>query len=414
MRRMRSPPSRLLAALVSAAAATAQTTWTVTQPGGVQAAIQNAAPGDIIVLPNTGGSPDYDPFIVNKGVTIRGNNSRIGWPVGSAPALAHEIAVTVPAGQRAHLDGLDLRYSIDGGANIGTRLVVSGGVVTVDRCSILRRLNAAAVLTNAVVVFQSCWIVADALSIGGRGIDAQGSHVTLRDCVVRGSNRALLIIGAHLFPWPAQAGAFVAGGALHAERTSFTGGSDVALPYGMPPSAGACGVAVSTASVWLSDSTITGGSGSGAAGSVGAVALCNNSAASIYVANTTLVAGLFGGSPYSGSVNAAEPLVRLSIAPPWQRGVTSTMTCRGAANNLFLLGVALDSAPAFHPFAFEPLWCVTNVPVTIGLLDATGVATFTVAVPAAPSLQYATVWCQAVGGPGMPLHASTLAGGMIL
>jgi hypothetical protein len=35
----------------------AQTTWTVTQANGVMAAIQNAAPGDVILLPNTGGSP---------------------------------------------------------------------------------------------------------------------------------------------------------------------------------------------------------------------------------------------------------------------------------------------------------------------------------------------------------------------
>ncbi len=422
MRRMRPPLSRFPAALVFAAAAAAQTTWTVTTSGGVQAAIQAAAPGDVILLPNIGGMPDYNPFVVNKGVTIRGavGGCHIGWPQGIAVGPLHEIAVNVPAGQRAHLDNLDLTYSFDATlqANVGTQLVVNGGAVTVQRCTIVRGTGHGAVLTNAAVLFQSCSIVANGLNttglnMGGRGIEAQGSHVTVRDSMVRGSNRTTFWFGSHIFGWAAQAGIGIAGGSLHAERTSFNGGSGISAVFPTLSFAGACGIEVASgASVWISDGTLAGGSA--LAPSAGGTALCNGGGGTVYLANVTLLAGTPNGSAFTGSVNAAEPLVRLVLAPPLQIGAMSTMTCRGTANNVFVLGIALDQVPVFHPFAIQPLWCVTNVPIVAGLLDATGAGTFPVAVPAVPSLQHATFWCQAVSGSGLPLHASTIAGGMIL
>src|SRR5262245_66605515 len=81
------------AALVVVSGARAQTTWTVTQQNGVQAAIAAAAPGDVILLPNTGGFPDYTPFTVDKGGTMRGNRCRAGWPLGASTTDVIRIQV---------------------------------------------------------------------------------------------------------------------------------------------------------------------------------------------------------------------------------------------------------------------------------------------------------------------------------
>ena len=401
--------TRLAPVLVAMASAVAQTTWTVTQINGVQAAIQSAAPGDIILLPNTGGFPDYYPFTVDKGVTIRGNGCRIGYGLAGGPSGAtYQVIVTVPAGQRAHLDGLDLTYAWIPlfQANIGLGLAVTGGSLTVQRCNIVNRINNTVSVSNASVLFQSCTIQSNGLTVGGVAIHLQASHVSVCDSIVIGSNDTYYV-GPFVLSAPARAAVAIAGGTLHAERTSFTGGSYTGTPS---PSPGACGIEVSgPASVWLSDSSVVAGSGT-----TGGNAVCNSGVTSVQLTNTTLTPGTPGGTTSTMPVNPNAPLVRLSLAPAWQRGTSSTLTCRGAPGTLFGLGIALDPAPTFHPFTVEPLWSVTNVPIVAGLLDANGLANLTVAVPLAPSLENMTVWCQAVSGPALPLHTTTLAGGLIL
>jgi hypothetical protein len=113
-------------------------------------------------------------------------------------------------------------------------------------------------------------------------------------------------------------------------------------------------------------------------------------------------------------VNPAAPLIRLAISPPFQRGVTSLLSCTGQPGAMFALGVALDAQPSFHPFLVEPVWIVNNVPVAFGLLDAAGFATMTVVVPPTTILQNQVVWCQVASGFALPLRATTVGGGLIL
>jgi len=402
----------VLAALVPITGTRAQTTWTVTQQNGVQAAIAAAAPGDVILLPNTGGFPDYTPFAVTKGVTIRGNGCRVGWPLGASSTF--ELTIQVPLGERAHLDGLDLTWSQHSGGNIGMRIVHNGGVASVQRCNVLYAGGDAARIAGGAIVFQSCSLHAQRVSgiavIGtAAGVFVQGGNVTVRDSSVHGFDAGIFWFGGHAIAQSAQPGADLVGGSLHAERSTFVGGSGVTSISFL---VGGCGVRTSgAAAMWLGDCTLAGGSTAGLA--TGGPALCNNGGTTAHLANVTLSPGVPGAPPSTGSVNPAAPLVRLALAPAFQRGATSTLAFAGEPGALFVLGLALDAAPTLHPFLVEPVWIVANVPVALGLLDATGGATFAVAVPAGPSLQNQLVFCQAISGFALPLRASTIAGGLI-
>src|SRR5262245_48125392 len=402
------------AALVVVSGARAQTTWTVTQQNGVQAAIAAAAPGDVILLPNTGGFPDYTPFTVDKGVTIRGNGCRVGWPLGAS--TTYDLTILVPAGERAHLDGLDLTWSQHSFGNFGMRLVHNGGVLSVQRCNVLYVGGDAVLVAAGAVVFQSCSLHAQRLSgyptLGtAAGLLVQGGDVTVRDSSVRGLDAGFFWFGpVHMVPMPAHPGADVAGGSMHAERSTFVGGSGIITSLTFL--AGACGLRTSgSAAVWLGDCTLVGGSTSGVF--LGGPALCNNGSTTAQLANVTLSPGWPSAPPSTGSANPAAPLIRLALTPAFQRGATSTLSFAGEPGALFVLGLALDSAPTLHPFLVEPVWIVNNVAVALGLLDAAGGATLAVAVPATASLEHQLVWCQAVSGFGLPLHASTIAGGLI-
>ncbi|MBL8728162.1 MAG: hypothetical protein JNM25_07015 [Planctomycetes bacterium] len=406
----------VLPLLLCLAPCAAQTTWIVTQANGVQSAIQGAAPGDVLLLPNTGGFPDYSPFTVDKGVTIRGNGCRIGWGAPGSSANVHELVVAVPAGQRAHLDGLDLTWSYHYAyqSSIGMRLVINGGSVTVQRCSITCHNGQAVTVQGANVVCQACTITAPGMPYaGGPGISAQTSYLELSDCQVVGSDMTNWLIGVHVFRWPAQAAVELMNSTLHAERTALFGGNYTPSPWGLPAAAGACGLNVAGASkTFLADGTITGGNSG--PGVVGATALCNASADPVHLANVTLVAGAAGGLPSTGPVDPSAPLARLQVAPPLQRGVTSTFTCLGLPGDPFALVIAYDPAPVTHPYLVEPIWATNHGFVTGGLLDASGRATVAIPVPAQPSLQHQVFWFEAAAGTGLPMHATTLAGGAIL
>jgi hypothetical protein len=381
----------------------AQTTWTVTQQNGVQAAIAAAAPGDVILLPNTGGAPDYTPFDVNKGVTIVGNGCRIGWPTGGLPSFS--ITIQVPPGQRAHLDGLDMSWS-PGIGSTGVGIVLQGGVVTMQRCTVVHYRGHAVWTFGGALVCQSCTLRAERYTgpTSGCGLNVGGGAVTLRDCVVEGMDAGFLLLSPTLLP--AQPGANVALGSLHAERTQFVGGQ------GMLTVGGACGImAANTATLWLADSTVVGGGAPGTGGP--ASALCSVAAAPVQLVNVTLTPGAPSVPPSVGGVVANAPLVRLAITPSFQRGATSTLSFAGEPGAPFVLALAFDTAPTSLTLVVEPVWLLGNAPVALGLLDAAGTFTMPVAVPAGPSLQHQFVWCQAVSGFALPLRATTIAGGLI-
>ena len=379
----------------------AQNTVIVTAQDGVQAAINAASPGDVILLPNTGGQPDYESFSVFKGVTIRGNGCRVGASM-SAPIAV--VAVNVPAGQRAHLDGLDFSYSYNAQfGNVGTQIQVSGGTLSVQRCSFQTLFGSSVAIANAEVLFEGSTIWSVGSVFPSPSIHAVGSRVSLHDCSVRGPNAAMV---PPLASFNAQPAVLLIDSTCHAERTSFQGGSNnLALRDA------AEGFVMSGASrAWLSDCSVQGGSSTTG---VGKPALVNNTATAAELANTQLQAGQPNAVPSIGPVVVA-PLLRLAMSPELQRGTTSTLTFQGSAGNVFGLWLALDSASVSVPEIVEPIWFSQGIPISWGLLDGAGAATYPVVVPNVAALENATVWCQAIGWLALPLRASTALGGMIL
>jgi hypothetical protein len=425
---MRRSLATVIPAFVLTIAAGAQTTRIVTQPNGVQAAIQASAPGDIILLPNTGGAPDYLPFTVDKGITIRGDGCRIGHALPGIATASDALVVNVPGGQRAHLDGLDLSVSYSAIlGNTGLGLVVGGGSVTLQRCTIRRRVGDAIQVAAGTLLCQSCTIesacltnlgglTAAAALAGGNGIVGNGANVCLRDCTVRGSDLSVFWTfgagGQQFSFWPAGSGVVINDGTLHAERTFFFGGRGTVGPASPQVHSGAPGLyALGAARVWLADGSATGGNSTN--GATGAAGFLNMSSIAADVQGMAFQGGSPSGWGSFGPVNAA-PLARLTVDPAWQRGVTSTLTVRGSALALFGFALALDPTPTLQPFAIEPLWLLNNVWITGGLLDGAGAASVGVAVPNVPSLQHQVVWCQALSGTGLPLRATTPGGGLIL
>lgn len=402
----------LVSTLVPLAAARAQATWTVTQQNGVQAAIQGAAPGDVILLPNTGGFPDYTPFVVNKGVTIIGNGCRVG--VLQVTSTDNPLTIQVPAGQRAHLDGLDLTWSPHALGNFGIQVDHQSGVASVQRCNVRYSGNSGAVrIRGGALVLQSCTI--QAVRLNGLdlpytkpGVSVENGSVTLRDCSAVGMGAGVNMSVPHGMLEPGAAAVQVAAGSLHAERSLLTGGTG---QFSLGWVTAGSGVRLSGGSTWLSDCTLVTGYTTGIA--AGSAAIINNGTLTAQLRNCTLIPGLPTAPPTYGSVNLLAPLTRLGLSPDLQRGVTSTLSIAGEAGAIFAVGLALDDAPTLHPFLVEPVWIVSNVPFVAGLLDTAGTAAVLLSVPPVPNLQHALAWVQSVSGFTLPLRASTVAGGPI-
>ena len=62
----------------------------------------------------------------------------------------------------------------------------------------------------------------------------------------------------------------------------------------------------------------------------------------------------------------------------------------------------------------EPVWFLAgpSAPVLFATTDANGVAVFPFTVPNVPVLEHRAAWFQAVSGSALPIHATTLTGGV--
>ena len=105
---MRAPVSVVLFSVCAAA----QTVWNVPAPD-IQAVIQQANPGDVLVLTNA----TYRPFTLSKGLTIVGAATPISdLFTSSQPGY---ITINIPPGEVANLIGLDCTYGPSSLGNIG-------------------------------------------------------------------------------------------------------------------------------------------------------------------------------------------------------------------------------------------------------------------------------------------------------
>ncbi|MBL8753406.1 MAG: hypothetical protein JNK15_08910 [Planctomycetes bacterium] len=383
------------------AAAQAQTIWNVASPNGIQATIQAASPGDVILLV---GNTIYEPFILDRGLTIRGN----GATIGSGPASSGgSVTVTVPSGQLAHLDQINFTYGYSPFGTVGCPVDLAGAV-RIDRCAFLTTNGSTPLtLSNADVVIVSSTITCSGTTSSGTALLGFGSRVTLRDCVVTGSNAGCHPIAGCSWTFPARNAAEFTNCSLHAERSSFMGGSHSTSGF---PGNGANGLITTNCEVWLADGSVVGGNS--VAGS-GGTAFVHASTVTAESWNNQMVAGAPGGGTSSGPVATTTPLLRLQLQPVWTRGLTSSLDLHGAPNVVFavFLTPARTSVPT--PVAFEPIHAVGATALFAGLLDPFGAGTQSVAVPNQAALLHAAVWCQAVAGSSLPLRASTIAGGLV-
>jgi hypothetical protein len=375
----------LACALLSSlsATATSQTVWTVTAANGVQAAINAAAPGDVVDLVG----PLFQGFTVDKGVSIRGNGAVVG---------PSNVTVNVPGGQVAHLDQLST-----------STLTVQAGSVRIDRCGI-RFLGA----SQADLLLVATTISPSALgnSAPQAGLQAHNSTVSLRDCTVTGSNAGWYSVGPVAVwygPSPALTVTSNSGG-VQAERCTFVGGAGgtgsgpngpvsagpwpaVSLPWSVPGR--------------FADCTLRGGARFGSV--PGAPAVGNGA----FDFRDTL---LISGAPNSTSVTTTNaPLVTMELTPVWTRGTASTLRIEGLPNELHAVFVTPAVAAQIVPVVVEPVYAVGEFMVFAGVNDAAGLAIYQVLVPTVPALQHAPFWCQAVGGVALPFRASVLAGGLV-
>ncbi|MBL8726328.1 MAG: hypothetical protein JNK49_19950 [Planctomycetes bacterium] len=380
--------------------AVAQTVRTVSAVNGIQAAIAASSPGDILVL----GGGTYDPFVLDRGLVIRGNGATIG---GGPGASLSAVTVAVPPGQIAHLDNLRFTYGYSPFGPLGCPVTVSGAV-RIDRCTMVTRNGSPALAANSAQLT----IVASSLTCGGTtgsgiALQATDSHIELRDSTVTGSPAGCHPVGCMVWSFPATPAAQLDQSSLHAERSRFDGGSQPSTTF---RSDGASGIEATNSALWLADCVVTGGSS--AAGN-GATALQNTGSITAELRQTQLVAGSPGGQPSSGPLDPSAPLLLLELQPVWTRGQNSTLTMRGTPGNLFglFLTPSIDSVSTAG--IVEPVLATGAVALAVGTLDGSGNATVVLPVPAVTSLLHTPVWCQAASGIGLPLRASTMAGGLV-
>jgi hypothetical protein len=334
----------------------------------IQAAIQAASPGDIVLV-----DPGlHAPFTLDKGLTIVGSSaaptSILTFGNTAAPVI------DVPAGQIAHLVRLQFTTS---------RIV--GGHVTVDRCSFTGsrpRLN----ITNAVVHLQRCSVIPTGNTVGAPEptLFVHDADVFASDCTIHGL----------------PGSPFGAPGTAIAINLSTFHGSHLTVAAGTSPSTLAIPALVADAAstVQLSDSVL-----STTSGPCPVVATNGRMARCTLTPNCTPL-------PVLPMLGAARTL---SNAP--QLGQPFSIDFRGDPGALVLPWAALDLAPVNVPFLTSALLVDTGTTFPAGLLvaDPNGLATGTWSIPFSVLLQHRTLWFQAFSGTTLPLASSVACGGVI-
>lgn len=386
-----------------AVVAPAQTTWTVTSPTGIDAAIQSASPGDVIVLSPPRSQTTwkvFEPFTVSKGLTIRGQGNRVGYE----PQFSKfNVSVDVPVGQVAHFEDLDFTYAYSPFGSGGTTVSVAGGVLRVEDCA-LRRANGSALrVTDAdVTVVRSTVVALNDLYGAGAALEGTNASLALRGCTVTGGDAGCHPVGCFVSENPPVPGICVTGSRLQIEGGTITGGSQIAPFVGV----GAPAIEATNSTVSLAGVSLVAGATSG----VPVAAIVSISSTPVEMSNVSVVAGT---PQFVGPVTSNAPLVRLDIAPSWQRGTTSTVSVTGSPNALFSLWYAPAMTPAATPLVVEPVWILGGIPLVNGVLDGAGLASAQLRVPAATPTSLASIWLQAFSGTALPLRASVIAGGVV-
>ncbi len=359
----------LAAVLVLSAFAEAQTTHVV-GPGGfadIPQALAVATHGDVLLVhPGT-----YSAFVTTLGVTIRALvpgtvTLAVGWGSG----------FNLQPGRQAHVVGVS-----------GNLMFVFGGSLSLDQCSFLGSPNGSAVVEvlGGNLHMQSCTLRGQPVFgvAPGAPFRATQAVVTGVDCTIEGSDAS---------GWFGIPGAAVQlhDSELRLASSTVRGGAGPLQPPAVAISADA------TSSVWLADCTLS-----------SPAAPCP-----VVAANGRLARCI--STPNCGSLPNGDGL-GIHRPAPLQNGAPFTLEFRDAPNRALAVWVAFDlqrtTTPVFEQSVL--LAPASAFPLAVLVTDAMGVAAATWPIPAGSAFVDRALWFQAVGGLGLPLQVSAVAGGVV-
>jgi hypothetical protein len=354
----------------------------------------------VLIEPGT-----YAHFAASVGVTIRAvtpGTVTVAYDPAFAPSpcgLACAVAegptlLQPPSGQTLHVTDLlfaDNTASVSG-RPVQHRVLVSGRV-TFDRCEI-RSVVFALRADNATVHLQDCTVAARGGASGPAAIIASNSDIS----IVGGS-----FYGAGA---PGQPPSSVAGVAILilGSRLQMSG----AAAIGGTPAPGGPGRAAvagtSSSSLWISDSTLTGGTGSCAVVTQGGP---------LRLSRCTVLDG--AGSSNCWASPIGSPMLGVDRPEPLSPGSTFSLAFTTTPNNLVAVfanhTLGTINAPAVLA---QPSWLAagSSFPAGLMLADQNGEANVSWTIPAGPGIAGLSLWIQGVSGVNFPLETSPVVGGV--
>jgi hypothetical protein len=398
---------------VLAAILPAQTVWNVPNGADLAPFIAQAAPGDVLQL-----AASHPCFTLDKGLVLRA--AAAGTTIAPVLVLSQpfgrlDSAFAIPAGERARTVGVLFTGSTaPWGATrppYGQQVVVQGSAAFED-CGFELWSGGPAPVRGAVdvlggdVVFTRCSLMSRDYYVALRLV---AGTCTLTNTTLRGPNHN---IDTHT-GWSSSnnSGLRQEGGVLVGSRLTIVGGeSACGLCYG----AGAAGLVSVAGSMFLTDSTVTGGQAT--AGPPGGAGIDGHTG--VQIARNAITPGS-GGFPPAVAVLGAVPvpeLLGLGAATGPRRGQTFTATATSSAPAALLAFVGAFDWGAATVAAFpEPWWLPLGASATLALhAPAVGsVVTYGLVVPNVASLGGVQVWLQAAQVEGGALHVSAPVGGTI-
>lgn len=233
----------------------------------------------------------------------------------------------------------------------------------------------------------------------------------MTDCTLHGSPAQFTGYGNVIASTPALNHM---GGILAASHvTAFGGGaSNDSCGWVIPASP----AFVSSGTVYLTDSSLHGGSGMVMWGNPGpgATALAGN--ANVHVARTTLSggAGTIQGAGSTGGVQTVPQMVGIRVNNGLVLGQTSTVTAiAGSSQQALGIGGGFSAVPSTVPIIVEPAFGQQVIPLTLAMPAPGAAVNAAVVVPNNPALRGTGVWFQAFQLDVPVVRASSLVGGAI-
>lgn len=357
-----------------ATGAMGQTTHTVGAGGFAQInnAIAAASPGDIVLVsPGT-----WSAFTTNIGVTVRGTGPGV---------IVTGATANLPAGQTLHLVDIDFAPPFT--------VTITGGRADIDRCTLT------CTATSSDVRFQSCTLTGFTFfsANGKHGLDATNANITAIDSSFAGAT------GVPRSATPSTYGIRLQGCTFLGSHLVVHGGDG----YGGGSSNPKPALLATNSTVWISDSTLSGG-----VFPIGGTPPCPvdfQGSTTGRLPRCTLIPTCASSIPTNG------PVLGMHRPSPLQSPGTFSLEFTTNPNGLIGVFFATGMGNVAIPGLEQPvlLDLATTFHLELLTANASGVASGTWNVPAGLTNQ--TFFFQAVGTAPAPalLQLSPTAGGVV-